>query len=177
MGFLPYNHLILYDTHFLNVMHVTEHSGGSTPSDTPAHMSCCYTAHPHFPFHSSSSLWHGRWHQSVLLAWWPSYHPVRPHWLAPTPCWECGLCVCESRLFWRGSNPPGMGPPPPHHVWFTHSVIFFNYLQHLSISKIFPGGKMHKTSQTRQHVWVNDFQLRARVSSKQLCVHMQIDSQ
>lgn len=140
---------------------------------TPQHT--CRVATPHTHIHSSSSLWHGRWHQSVLLAWWPSDHPVRPHWLAPTPYWECGLCVCESRLLWHGSNPHGTGPPPPHHVWFTHSIIFFNYLQHLSISKIFTGGKMHKTSQTI-HVWLNDFQPRARVQQT-LCVHMQIDSQ
>lgn len=44
MGFLPYNHLILYDTDFLNVMHVSEYSRGPTSSDTPAHT--CRVAAP-----------------------------------------------------------------------------------------------------------------------------------
>lgn len=45
MGFLPYNHLLLYGTDFLNVMHVSKYSGGLAPSDTPAHTRRVITPH------------------------------------------------------------------------------------------------------------------------------------
>ena len=78
MGFLPYNHLLWYDTDFLNVMHVSKYSGGRAPSDTPAHTSCRYNTHSHFLLHSSSGFCQSRWHgdpsntQSGRTGWPPT---------------------------------------------------------------------------------------------------------
>lgn len=153
MGFLPYNHLLLYDTDFLNAMHASKYSGGLAPSDTPAHTRRVATPHTRI---SSFTLPAASVSPVGMVT--PSYHPVRPHWLAPHTL--MGVCVCLSWPNWPGSKPRGTGPPPPHHACFTLLIIFFNYLHHLfSITIIIYGRKMHKTSETiQQYVWVNDFQ-------------------
>lgn len=132
MAFLPYNHLILYGTDLLNVMHVSKYSGGALLQLTPQHTHTHRVATPHTRISSFTLPAASVNPVGMVTLLSPSQATAWPHW-------QCGLrvyvCVCVSELAqlawlqtsWHRAN---ARPPPPR---FNLLTIFFNYLQLLFV--------------------------------------------